>query len=374
MIDLQWKQFVGQERIKEVFGAAITKGTLGHAYLLCGEHGTGTFTAALELSMALLCTHPSARPCYVCDACHKVQTYSHPDFHVIMPVCLGKEHKASDGKLSPDGWNFLSSNMLDRIKDPYRIPAYTGIPQVPVEWVREVNHAIIRGSLEDGKNVAILDGVDMMGKEAANAMLKTLEEPPADTIMLLLTDRIHSVLPTILSRCQILRFGYLSPETIRSEMAKRFSIDLADHRLDSAADSGSLGNAIYMYENPAEDLTVDAAVFWNACTRGEWEGVVAIIDKMAQVDELGTHERFFVQLINLLRGTYLSKLPSAQTKYFTINEALLLNLGIRCSADDLEKMVRVCQESISFVRVRGNIQLILANLAISIMEMFDGKK
>ena len=107
---LLWKNLVGQDRVKEVLANAFTHEMLGHAYLFCGDEGTGKFAAALELSMALLCSDPGKAPCYACDSCTKVLRYAHPDFHVIMPVSLEKEHK-KDGKLSAEGWNFLASSV-----------------------------------------------------------------------------------------------------------------------------------------------------------------------------------------------------------------------------------------------------------------------
>jgi DNA polymerase-3 subunit delta' len=85
-----------------------------------------------------------------------------------------------------------------------------------------------------------------MQKGSANAMLKILEEPPAGTLMLLLTERIHAVLPTIVSRCQILRSAYLAPELLRSQLITRFSLQPDDHRLEELVYTGSLGQALYL--------------------------------------------------------------------------------------------------------------------------------
>jgi len=189
MAQIKWKQFAGQERIKDVLGAAYEHNTLGHAYLFCGEAGTGKFAAALELGMALLCKSEHVHPCYECEACRKVLHYTHPDFHVIMPVSLQKEHKSDSSKLTDEGWKYISGAIGARIANPYFPREFSTLPSIPVEWMRELNHAVLRGALEGGKNVAILDGVDTMNKESANSMLKTLigddisvvENPPTES-------------------------------------------------------------------------------------------------------------------------------------------------------------------------------------------------
>ncbi len=83
-----------------MFDSAFDNGTLGHAYLLCGDAGCGKFAVAFDLAQALLCLSDTQKPCGECVSCKKVKKYSHSDFHVIMPVVLEKEHKSSDGKLS----------------------------------------------------------------------------------------------------------------------------------------------------------------------------------------------------------------------------------------------------------------------------------
>ncbi|HMA64917.1 MAG TPA: hypothetical protein VKO63_06965, partial [Chitinispirillaceae bacterium] len=86
MSQIQWNKFIGQDRIKNVLSSAFVNNTLGHAYLLCGDAGTGKFAAAFELAMALLCKSPDKKPCGRCDSCTRMLKYGHPDFHVVLPV------------------------------------------------------------------------------------------------------------------------------------------------------------------------------------------------------------------------------------------------------------------------------------------------
>ena len=234
MAVLKWNKLVGQDRVKNVIGKAYQNGTLGHAYLFCGERGTGKFAAAVDLAMALLCQHEEARPCKRCPACKKADSYSHPDFHVIMPLVLQSEHKKEGGSLSDEGWALAATTAKRRISDPYRLTQYSGIPNIPVDWIREANEAIMRGGTEGPANVVIIDGVDTMSDKSANAMLKTLEEPPPGTVMILLTDKHHAVLPTIVSRCQTMRFTQLTPDQIKGALYKRLRAGTLGKQPDDA--------------------------------------------------------------------------------------------------------------------------------------------
>lgn len=371
---MQWRQLVGQERAKLCLDAAMASGKLGHAYLFAGDSGTGKFAAAIELTMAVLCrASEETRPCYECESCRKVLHYSHPDLHVIMPVLLDKEHRGSDGKLKDEGWQYISHTVAARIGNPYLPQDVSGIASIPVEWVREVNQAINRGALDKGKNVAILDGIDMMNKDAANAMLKTLEEPPPNTLMILLTDRFHAVLPTIISRCQVLRFAFLSPEQIQSQLVARYSVDESDPRVRHASFTGSLGRAVFAFEHPSDEIVKEAAVFWAACQDGAWPQIIEAVDKLSKLDDVGAYEKFFIEMMNLLRGAFFRNLGGTE-KYFTVDGAPAIGLHGIETAEELSRIARVCEDAIGWVRARGNTGLVFVNFAIAMMETINGKK
>lgn len=373
MNSLQWKQCLGQERIKDVLSSAFVNNTLGHAYLLCGDAGTGKFAAAFDLSMALLCKSGDNRPCYTCDSCSRMLKYGHPDFHVVMPVALEKEHRSSDGKLSDDGWKFVGEAVLERIKQPYKFRNFASIPSVPLDWIKEVNHAILRGALEGERNVAILDGVDYMSNESANAMLKTLEEPPAGTVMLLLTERVHAVLPTIISRCQLLRFSYLSPELIAGELAKKYGVNHDDPRIQNVAFCGSLGQAAYLYENPDEEIARDAAEFWALCLRQDWSQISEMVDRLSKLDDFGMYEKFFVAIMHSLRNAFLNKFGDTEN-YIMGNRSLEIGIGKGTTPEKIEDLIGICENAIRQISARGHISLVLVNFAISLMEIINGEK
>jgi len=391
---------IGQELVKGVVGSAFQNGTLGHAYLFCGERGTGKFAAAVDLAMALLCRGAEARPCGVCPSCRKAATYSHPDLHVIMPLVLQADHKASGGALSDEGWQFAAELTKGRIDDPYRLPQYAGIPNIPVDWVREADHAIQRGATEGAFNVAIIDGVDTMGKEAANAMLKTLEEPPPGTVMILLTDKPHAVLPTIVSRCQLIRFALLPPDVVSAELYRRFRTDKdakkevdetdlfagiaaesvaddkppPDPRIEAAAACGSIGIAIEEFEDPREEYFEFASSLWSDCRRGDWESAARSADRLAASDDaLGSCRKTVQCLAHLLRHAFLRKF-GAPVNYINVGERRLIELPETSVPGDVERFVGLCQGALDALDARGNCTLVAVNFVCSLMEMLNAEE
>jgi DNA polymerase III subunit gamma/tau len=171
---IHWDEVVGQEHVKDVLRPALERGRIGHAYLFSGPRGVGKTTTARLIAMTVNCDDATAvKPCGVCESCRMVISGRHPDVLEI---------------------DAASNNSVDDVRD-----------------LREkVALQPMRGS----SKVYILDEAHMMSKSAFNALLKTLEEPPAHVVFILATTEPERLPPTILSRCQHYRFRRLSVEEI----------------------------------------------------------------------------------------------------------------------------------------------------------------
>jgi DNA polymerase-3 subunit delta' len=159
----------------EAFGRAVRRGRLAHAYLFTGPPGVGKRLFATELAKALLCENPPAArfdSCGRCAACVQVDADTHPDFFLA--------------GLPPDKHEW------------------------PIDLMREMLHAFALKSARGNGKVAVLDDADEFNEESANAFLKMLEEPPPRSVILLIGTSPDRQLPTILSRCQVVRFAPLA--------------------------------------------------------------------------------------------------------------------------------------------------------------------
>mgnify|MGYP000222995187 FL=1 len=174
----RFEDVAGQEHIITTLRHAVEENKIAHAYLFCGPRGTGKTTIAKLLAKAINCTG-DIKPCDECENCKEITLGSHPDVIEI---------------------DAASNNGVDEVRS----------------LIEKVKYAPTQGKYK----VYIIDEVHMMSTGAFNALLKTLEEPPAHVVFILATTEPHKILPTIISRCQRFDFTKLSMLDIVNRMKK----------------------------------------------------------------------------------------------------------------------------------------------------------
>jgi len=175
---MPFSEVIGQERAIAVLRRSISMGRVAHAYLFSGIEGCGKRKSALAFIQAVFCGRDEA--CGVCSSCRKLAGGQHPDLHI----------------LEPDG-------------------AF-----IKIDQVRELQKELSYRPFEAPKKACIIDGADKLNLSSGNALLKTLEEPPGDALMILIAPERSAVLQTILSRCQSLHFQPLSAELIEGRLVR----------------------------------------------------------------------------------------------------------------------------------------------------------
>ncbi len=178
-----------------------------HAYLFSGPAGTGKRTLADICARALLCKGLGEKPCDVCPACKRYLSGNHPDAHRLVPE-----------------------------------------KSIRVEDIRELIDALSVHSYEGGRHVVLIEDAHKMTPQAQNALLKTLETPPGDAVFFLMTDQMTALLPTVISRCRIVRFSVLEEaDAVRVLIQRGVAEERA--KLLSRLAQGSVGRALEMNQS-----------------------------------------------------------------------------------------------------------------------------
>ncbi len=197
-----FKKVRGQEQAAELLGRSMMKNRLAHAYLFAGPSGVGKLTAALELAAAWMCSATDSGYCGTCNDCKRVFRFQHPDVRFTIPQLE---------KTEPEDIASLFQARADDGISPIRLP---GNSRIKIDQIRSMRRRLSRKSFENKGHIEIIVDSDRMGVEAANALLKTLEEPPDDTVIILISSAWSALLPTIRSRAHLVRFRRLSENMI----------------------------------------------------------------------------------------------------------------------------------------------------------------
>lgn len=206
------RDFARQGAVYDGLMKTLREGTFVHAYLISGMAGVGKRSLARALSQFLLCKEEN-KPCGVCAGCVQVMEGTHPDLTVVQPGV----------PINPE---------VDK-----------GLKSIPVDEIRMVGELTARHTYEGGYRVVVILRAEKMTPQAQNALLKTIEEPPPDTVFLLVTDAPELLLTTIVSRCRSLKL-HPWPDDVVLEVLRRHGV--ADARAQEALDvsGGSIGRAL----------------------------------------------------------------------------------------------------------------------------------
>jgi len=203
---------VGHSWAVDYLKQSLANGRLAHAYLLLGQAHIGKGTLALELAKALNCLDEQAeRPCGRCLACRKIAHSTHPDVRV----------------LEPEGGS------------------------LKIDQIRQLQREITLTPHEGRHRVSILRSFDRATPEASNCLLKTLEEPPSQVVLCLTAPNVSPLLPTIVSRCQLLHLRPLPLEAVESALIERWGVEQEKAALLAHLSGGRLGWAVGAHGDPA---------------------------------------------------------------------------------------------------------------------------
>jgi DNA polymerase-3 subunit delta' len=327
---------LGHDRAKARLNHALASERMHHAWLFAGRAGIGKRKVALRVAQMLNCER-GAPPvagghriaCGQCRHCRRIGALQHPDLLVVAP----------DGK------------------------------QIKIEQVRELSKRLVYSPFEAPWRVIIVEDAHLLGIEAANALLKTLEEPPERNLFILLTDQAQRLLPTILSRCMTLRFGPFPVADVRTWLEKQ-GIGPERAVLAAALSDGSFGRAAHLASDGQMEVFQETLhTLRRICGRRDASAAMTLASQLAADRDLITDYLFLAQIYLRDLALLSTASPHAPSPTRLILAPLASDLAQDAQSLDLERLERALKAVQTTIRaLDGNVnpQVALESLLLSL--------
>jgi DNA polymerase III subunit delta' len=216
---------------------AVLEERVAQAYLFHGPRGVGKTRTALGLAQALNC-EDADRPCGHCLPCRKIASLVHPDVRLLFPTTREEEKDPEE----------IAKRLEDYGANRYHLLDFARNASIGIDRIRDLKTEAAKSMAEGRRRIFILTDAARMLEEAAQSALKLIEEPPPGTHLILTTEEPSALLPTIVSRCQQVRFRPLHRDTIAEILGTEAEMDAGAARLVATLSNGSLGRALALKE------------------------------------------------------------------------------------------------------------------------------
>ncbi len=231
---------------------AFEVGRLSGTYLFHGREGTGGWALAVNIAALLNCEKPQRDetlgllPCGVCRECRNILRINHEALHIAVPL---PPHKSADEAAA------LTSEQLDeKRREPFSLPAGSKNRLIPIEHAREIKRRLASKGTPGVVRVVLFYQMENMRQASADALLKMIEEPPSDTVVIMTTNRLEFLLPTILSRSRMVRLARVRADAIKDYLVEHYGLPAERAALTGRLADGSLGRALEMAASDDDEI------------------------------------------------------------------------------------------------------------------------
>jgi DNA polymerase-3 subunit delta' len=374
---MRYEDILGLDYIKNHLRTTVVNDRIAHAQLFVGPTGSGVLPLAIAYARNIL-TYNSREEIHA-----QVDKFMHPDLHFAFPVAATKSSgtKPTSDLFLTEWREFLKTDSYGGLQDWYE---KSGIEKKNAE-IRVVEAQLIMKKLslksyEGGNKILIVWGADKMNTEAANKLLKIIEEPPAKTVIILVAEDEDSIINTIKSRCQILHIPKLSSADISLGLIKEYKITGNTATLLATQSDGSFQKAIQRFKESSEDLEFEKwFITWvrtafQAKSKPtaindllDWANLIADLNRETQKRFLNYCMEFFRQamLLNYKAVPAVYLRPQAG---FDLSKLAPFITGYRMM--DISSQI---ESAIYHVDRNANGKIVLTDLAISLTRVLHGK-
>lgn len=367
-----FNEVLAQDDIKESLLKSVEGGRLPHAMLFLGPTGYGTLSMAVALAQYILCTNRNhTGPCGQCNHCHKAQLYIHPDIHFTYPT-IGS--KTTSGDFLTEWRAFLKNGPYQDVQDWYRsFDEENKQGNITKAECDRILRLLGLKTYEGSHKILIIWMTELLG-EMGNRLLKILEEPPDNTVFILLAESQENILNTILSRCQIIAFKPVSDQILSEYLQKRCDLDPESATQISFLARGNVNSALMLVEH-ANQKIADLWLDWMRLTyKGPGLDFNQWVDQFSKLNR-ESQKAFMYYGMHFLREMLLFNLsPKRQIRLLEKESQAMTKMSNLVNHLAIESMIKLIEENIFHLERNINSKILMLDSSIRIHYLLRNEK
>ena len=380
-----FKDILGQEHIKKHLTQSVNNGRIPHAQLFVGKAGTGTLPMALAYAQYVLCKNTEGENNLGNASCNlKFKTFSHPDLHFAFPVTTSdkvKKHPLSSHYL--EEWRqLITKQPYCNLFDWYKLLGVDNKQgQIGVDEAQNILKSLSLKAYEGGYKVMIIWMAEKMNTACANKLLKLIEEPPNNTVFILITEDEEQIINTIRSRCQILQFPPLSENVIKNTLIKDYNLEPQHATKIAHQSNGNYNKACDLVHQDPEDIQFETwFIFWIRSAfkaKGNKAAIHDLISWSEDISKTGreTQKQFLNFCLDFFRQALLLNYNASSLVFLEPKTAKfkLENFAPFIHGNNILEISNELQDAIYHIERNGNSKIILTDLSIKLTRLLHKK-
>ncbi len=374
-----FKRIAGHNDICKQITKAVRENRISHAQMFLGPEGCGNLALALAYAQYVNCTDKQADDsCGVCDSCIKTEKLIHPDLHFVYPVANTKNVKnAVSDEFINDWRNIITDNPFINLNtwyDAIGMENKQGI--IGKEESQQIIKKLNLKTFEGEYKIMVIWMAEKMNESCANKILKILEEPPEKTLFLLVCESTELILPTILSRSQILKVPKLKKENIVTLLTARYGNSEIDIEKTAHLANGNFFKALKLVETDHRD-TENHKFFTELMRISYKKDVLTIMNWVDHISSLGREglKSFFQYSLRMVRENYLLNMQLKEISYLDEKEAdFSSKFHAFITSDNVDQITEELSKAHSHIEYNAYSKIVLLDMSIKLFSLINPRK
>ncbi len=373
---MNFSQIPGQKAVIDRLRCSVAENRVSHALLFYGPEGSGKFAIALAFARYISCEKRTAEDaCGVCPSCVKYDKLIHPDLHFVFPVIKKKSgtEVVSDTYLSQWRSMVLKSAWFSLSTWTEAMEVANEQALIPVAEAAEIIRKLSLKSFESDFKIMIIWLPEKMNAETANKLLKMIEEPPARTLFILVSEEDDKLLPTITSRCQHIRIPAISSADLSAHLVKAAGMDPEKASEIAAIANGNMVRAMELARED-DNTTVHLDRFTRLMRTGYARDIQSLVSWSEETAALGRERQksFLSYALRMIRENFIMNFKGKENKlvYLTQSEDdFSLKFHPFINEKNINALNREFNLAYAHVESNGNTKMIFLDLALKTMRL-----